>query len=228
MNCTEYESAWNERLDARDTGPAPSLKRHAAECPACWVLGARYHALSQAIQALEPLLMSPAGFVDRVLAAESARPAVVPMPRRVVWRLAPFAAAAAALIPVVFLIPRAWPPAPERPAATVAHVRTIEPDGLTQALAVATSATWDLARETSAPAARVGRQVLVSADLRESAPSLLLPAGVTPAADVWQAVGDRVNAGVGPLEGTARHAFSFLLGPSPDGKPAPRRDPAGA
>lgn len=226
MNCPEYERLWNERLDAGDVGSAPSLERHAAECPACRALGARYYALSQAIQALEPLPMSPDGFVDRVLAAESARPAVVPMPRRVLWRLAPFAAAAA-LIPVVFLIPRVWPPASERPAA-VAHVRMIEPDGLTEALAVATSATWDLARETSAPAARVGRQVLVSADLRESAPSLLLPAGVAPAADVWQAVGDRVNAGVGPFEGTARHAFSFLLGPSPDGQPAPRRDPAGA
>jgi hypothetical protein len=227
MNCPEYESVWNERLDARDAGSAPSLERHAAECPACRALGARYYALSQAIQALEPLPMSPDGFVDRVLAAESARSAVVPMPRRVLWRLAPFAAAAA-LIPVVFLIPRAWSPVPDRPAVTVAHVRTIEPDGLTEALAVATSATWDLARETSAPAARVGRQVLVSADLRESAPSLRLPAGVAPAADVWQAVSDRVNAGAGPLEGTARHAFSFLLGPSPDGKPAPRRDPAGA
>ena len=106
MNCPEYESVWNERLDARDAGSTPSLERHAAECPSCRALGARYHALSQAIQALEPLPMSPDGFVDRVLAAASTRPAVVPMPRRVVWRLAPFAAAAA-LIPVVFLIPRA-------------------------------------------------------------------------------------------------------------------------
>ena len=144
-------------------------------------------------------------------------------------------AAAAALLAASALGLRAWvswvkAPGPG-PAPAPAHVRAIDPGDLTEALADATSATWDLAREASAPAARVGRQVLDDAAAIPGTPSALaMPVAVAPAPEVWQTVGDRLSAGVRPLSGTARRAFSFLLGPPPDGdgRGAPPRPPHGA
>jgi hypothetical protein len=84
----------------------------------------------------------------------------------------------------------------------------------------------------SAPAARVGSQVLGDAGLPESPPALAdLSVPGVPAAEVWQKVGDRVNAGVVPLSGSARSAFSFLLGTRTGAKPdapATPRPPHGA
>ena len=74
MNCGDYERLWNERLDARGAATAATeqaLEGHAAACPACRALGARYQALAQAIGALSlapPPPLAP-DFADRVLAA---------------------------------------------------------------------------------------------------------------------------------------------------------------
>jgi hypothetical protein len=112
--------------------------------------------------------------------------------------------------------------------------------GLHLALAEATSATWDLARSASLPAARISLEVLDATTRAEGhasehqagldpAPpevSVAVPSlfskGTDPsgAAAVWQQVGDHLAAGVRPLPSTARQAFGFLLGPA--------RDPAGA
>ena len=67
---------------------------------------------------------------------------------------------------------------------------------------------------------RVGRQVLVSATLPGPPPALGLPESVSPVSNVWGSVGDRFNAGVGPLGGSARHAFGFLFRSTPEA-PAP-------
>jgi len=48
---------------------------------------------------------------------------------------------------------------------------------------------------------------------------------VSPVAEVVEGVGDRVNASVGPLEGSARHAFGFLLGGTTDDQPPPPTAP---
>jgi hypothetical protein len=45
---------------------------------------------------------------------------------------------------------------------------------------------------------------------------------VSSSRDVLQQVGERVSAGVKPISGSARHAFSFLLGPPPEPAPTPR------
>jgi hypothetical protein len=95
-----------------------------------------------------------------------------------------------------------------------------DPGPLTDALADATSATWDLAREASAPAARLGRDVLGAAALPGSPTAPETPDPSASAAVVLRQVGDRVNEGVRPLSGSARHAFSFLLGPALDEPPA--------
>ena len=92
----------------------------------------------------------------------------------------------------------------------------VDPKELTDALAHATSATRDLARATSELVARIGREVInlaVSAGPDRSVPPSLAE---NPAPDVLQDLGHRVDEGIKPLSGTARHAFGFLLGPALD------------
>jgi hypothetical protein len=91
------------------------------------------------------------------------------------------------------------------------------PRPLSAALADAAFATLDLARETSAPAARVGRQVIATSLPGE------LPAAknVLPASESFQSFGEEVNRGVKPFSGTAQRAFGFLIGPAWKEKPAP-------
>jgi hypothetical protein len=127
------------------------------------------------------------------------------------------------------------------------HSHTIPPKApetslaLNRALAEATSATWDLARSASEPAARISRDMLearppagespvqppadpsatVSVESREDVAGLSLPlpsldplgSDAAAASAIVQGVGDRLSAGVGPISDTARHAFGFLLGP---------------
>lgn len=222
MNCHDFESSWNARLDSRGATPGvsePTLEAHAASCPSCQAIQRRYQVLNQAIAALSLPPSPPAGFADRVLAAADAEVLRLPTPA---WRkLTPIAAAAAVFFAATLGL-WAWrADRGEGQPEPVARVRSIDRGDLSEALALATSATWDLAREASAPAARVGQQVLGSAEIPERPSAISLPVGVTigPAADALQSVGDRVNAGVGPLEGTARHAFGFLLGGPSPGKP---------
>jgi len=112
-------------------------------------------------------------------------------------------------------------------------VRLADSRVLNDALAEATSATWDLALSASEPAARISRQMLDAAiepdsrprDLgnrgREAEVSVTMPTLTSLAPDpsaagtMLQEVGDRLASGVGPLSSTARHAFGFLLGPAP-------------
>jgi len=234
MNCRDFERVWSERFDARRTLPdvekGEPLEAHAASCVTCHGLAARYRALRLATASLESP-SPPAGFADRVLAAYGAEPASVEPPAWQRWRLAGLisAAAAAAVFAAVGISLRVFPSAtvsaPPRVSVetSVVQPRPIDAQGLSDALAVATSATWDLARESSAPAARVGRQVIVSVRLPGEEPSVTLPVIIPEVADLWHRVGDRVSAGARPLEGTARHAFGFLLGePSNDPKATDR------
>ncbi|MGO9465311.1 MAG: hypothetical protein ACLQVF_14305 [Isosphaeraceae bacterium] len=112
-------------------------------------------------------------------------------------------------------------------------VRLADAHALNDALAEATKATWDLARSASEPAARISRQMLDAATGPEPGPgasairgrpaevSVTMPTLTSLAPDpaaaraMLQEVGDRLASGAKPLSRTARHAFGFLLGPTP-------------
>jgi hypothetical protein len=226
-DCRDFEKLWAERLDERERA-APDLvarlETHAASCARCQALGARFQALAQAIRALGPVPTVSEVFPDRVLAEmENARwwPRLLP--------IMPVAAAAVLVVALTIGVRVWWT---SRPAAVVpplqaARVQAIDARDLTSALVDATSATWQLAQEASAPAARLGRQVLEASTSEDPPLSLSLPSGVTadlvPGVESWQAVGERMNAGLRPLSGTARQAFGFLLGPSAaPANPVPR------
>jgi hypothetical protein len=228
MLCLDFERIWNEQLDAREGASAEierALEAHAAACPACRLTWSRYQTLRQVLRVLDPAPAPPAGFVGRFLEAQDReRPRARPF-LRLRFAVVPLAAAASLML-VAYLGWRSQAPAPvPRPVSPGPMVKSIDPQSLTDALAHAGSATWDLALETSAPAARVGREVLGSASFSKPAATLPLSVSVTPPSQVLQSVGDRVNAGVRPLSGTARHAFGFLLGPPP-GDPKVASPPA--
>lgn len=228
MKCRDFERMCDERIDARTAGrPAEerALAVHAAACPACRAVAERYEVLRQAIEALGPPPTPPADFAARCLAAWD-RMAPAPAPRTLRFRPAVRWAAAAALLllagagvrsrflwkdPTAVPIVRQAPPAPARPLAS--------------ALADATAATLDLAWETSAPAARVGREVLgdVAVPVASAALPLPLPlpVSVESAMEAW-------SAGVRPFSGSARQAFGFLLGPALGVKDAPPAAETGA
>jgi hypothetical protein len=225
MTCREFERLWQETLD----GPAGfdgardrCLAAHAARCVGCLEAGRRYETLRQALLAWSPAA-PPAGFADRVLAAGAGRTLrrVNRLPRVESW--VGYAAAAVLVIAAgLALGARHAPPAP--PARSHAPVST-RPRPLTDALAEATSATLDLARAASAPAARTGQRVLLTAtpaDLPTASAADLVPEP-DPASGAFQEVGHRVNAGVRPLSGSARSAFGFLLRPA---RPGDRNPPA--
>ena len=225
MTCHDLVRLWDEVLDARDAGRPdldPLIAAHADACPACRATSARYQALRVAIAASGPAPRPSAGLADRFLAATLASPE--PMTLAVRWRRPALAAAvAASLLGSFWLGGRT-----ERPVPTPRrHAVRID---LASALADARSATIDLARGVSAPAARIGRDVFdlegegdVEPDGPESNP---IAAGPSPStADLLRSMGERINAGTRPLSGSARHGFAFLLPAPPE---ADRPPPPGS
>ena len=238
MNCRDFEPTWNDWLDDRCAGNperAKSLEIHAATCSRCLPVHARYLLLSQALRVVGPLPAVSENFADRVLTARDL-PEVVRFGRvyprlRRFSALALAAAAAAVLLVAASFGFRAWltGPGQDLPDRAIALKKSAGPAPFTEALAVATSTTLELAREASAPAARDGYE-LASAELTESTPSTTLGISVdmAPATEALQRVGNRLNAGVRPLEGSARRAFGFLLSPRLDNPKPPPRSPQGA
>ena len=162
MKCHDFERLWNERLDARGTPnnatEAAALEAHAATCPECRAPRMRYLLLEPGARRVRPV-GPPAGFADRCLQALDR---AVELPRPRARRAHPCSEPAAVAVGRRSVLAggrTAGALGGQRPAATpvVAHP---EPELLTDALADATSATWDLALEASAPAARIGRDVL--------------------------------------------------------------------
>ena len=216
MNCRVFDRTWNDRLDARREPPEAerlALEAHAATCPACRVLSVRYLTLRQALAAWGPPPAVPAGFADRFLERldeVEARPAS-PAPALRAWSIS--IAMAASLLLAVFLANRSDRGGRAEPGpAPAPSVASADPRPLTDALAEATSAGWDLARHASAPAARIGRHVFDSAAVGIPSTTFSSPVRVRPVSGVLQRVEERVNAGVRPLSGSARRAFGFLLG----------------
>jgi hypothetical protein len=225
MNCLEFEARWNDVLDARSEG-LPDLERdleaHATTCERCQSISIRYQLLRQAVAVWGP---PP---VPSIAAVEALRRLSFPSRTSRASRHRSRGLVALAMAAAIFGM--AWVSSPwwagrspkltekSPKIAQVAPTRPIE-----FALEQATSATIDLALKASAPAARIGRDVL-NFDQSEtpSVPSSPEPdvgsaVAVGSAGDMLQTVGDRVK----PITGSARHAFSFLLGPAPELEKAP-------
>jgi hypothetical protein len=197
MRCRDFERTWNELIDAQAGGggrPAASqaqrgsgvaerersLLEHAAGCPSCGQVSARYLALRRAMQAWAPPPAPSAGLGDRILAemqtpTPSAWSIHGAVRRKSLGRLtmATIAATAAALAIALPLLNRAMDRTPRNGPLTVRHITDVDPGhdaetiaearALNMALSDATAATWDLARSASEPAARISRQVLDAA-----------------------------------------------------------------
>lgn len=278
MTCRDYERAWNELIDHDRAGSVRvdpvsadterALLDHAADCPTCGRVGARYQVLRRALHAGCRPQAPPGGLADRILAEIDRHSpsawAVYGQTRREPFPRALVAIAAiliAIVLPVLYLNRSLRRAQLDRPT-TVLHptpgprghnegpdsdTAAVDARNLNTALAEATAATWDLARSASEPAARISRQVLNAATQadRESSvpapdarsepgaagvsvvPSLAALAPDTAAAEAMlQQVGDHLATGVRPLSDTARHAFSFLLGPASAKPEVPANQPA--
>jgi hypothetical protein len=219
MNCRQFERICNELMDAglpvmpqsaargdspsaRTSGLTAAYRRdlerrlvgHAATCPACRQLAARYETLRRALCDWGPPPAAPAGLAERILAAarraahdSPERRAAIHAPSRVRRVGLPMTAAAAAVLAAGILgllftrLTGDHPAGNEsRPRASLSTrgaaseaAHTIEGDAvaLHDAVAGATQATWDLARSASEPAARISRHVLDAAAGPEPAPS---------------------------------------------------------
>jgi hypothetical protein len=220
MTCRDFEDAWHDRLDGHAqaaTALADALEAHAARCPSCRERGRRFETLHQAILALGPAPAAPEGAAARILArAQDEAARARPYSFETMYIRLAMAAAVLLALGIGLVWSRsasrnvAWHPLP------APGVRPALP--LSSALAVATSATADLAREASAPAARVGLRAL-DATAIPAAPAV----GEVPVAPTSRVL-ETVEAGVRPLSGSARHAFAFLIRPAPG--PHPRPAPA--
>jgi hypothetical protein len=209
MTCREFRRACNELMDAgltilgeRPEGGDPTdewgaaatdvgrrMRVHAAACPACREVAARYVALRRALRAWGPPPAAPSDLADRIMS--EIQPQSQPIFRRAategnrrLWRvglpLATIAASVAAAVTIGLSTPKKPIDQPRanhpRPTTSLlpsggrplrAELVSTEAAALNQALAGATEATLDLARSASEPAARLSRQVLDAATAPE-------------------------------------------------------------
>lgn len=236
MNCREFEQYWNDWVDQFHRFPHnldSSLAQHAAICPDCRARAEAYLKLSQAFAGWNeaPRPRVPQSLTDRITVSCLQPPASPASPHLTLTPAPPSRtrwwwgwAAAAALLATTWLgyrlssFPQARPVIeppvfssvkPAKPEAPLVE----SPPRITLALAEATSASLELAKATSAPAARVGRRVLTSTSTSAVRTELVPRVSLGSASRALQTVGDELDAGVEPLSGTARQAFGFLLGP---------------
>lgn len=227
MNCDEFREHWNQRLDlqragleAIDAEERALASAHTSGCPACRNLDIGFLELERAISTLPPVPAHQPALTARTLDRldrERANAVRWPLAGRSRVRLAGCAAAAVVLAGFVAV---RWGPRDRFENGSV-PVTARRPDGpkrpLEDVLADAASATMALARETSAPAARLGRDVIDSAS-RVTLPNLDSADSSTTAGEVATAtVLEKIGQGVRPLGEPARNAFSFLIPRVPTG-----------
>ncbi len=209
MTCHDFLEGWNARID--DPGSfaierADALDAHSKSCEPCRRLSSGF----RLVALVTPPPSVPEGLSERILTAWSASERLDRrnwFPGR--WAGVAGFAAAAALLLAIFT---PWAPRVGRDA-DVSVMQTPKARHLGSALARATSATLDLAREASAPAARLGQNLYVASLPTEIA----WPVGIEPSSatsELFQSMSRRVNSSVRPLSGSARRAFSFLSAPS--------------
>jgi hypothetical protein len=235
MNCREFEQSWNELLDAQSPGVSElerSLEAHASVCGECRAVSSRYQMLRQAVSAWTPPPAPSAESLERLYALTvPSTTLTIPVRRSPLRHWVPLGMAAA-LFGLAWLgwsarfsgpLPEDSAPASNPVPPIVTH-RDPRKWPLGAALAKATKATIDLALEASAPATRISREIF-DLDKTNDSESIEKPVETvdaeSSASDLLQSVGERVNESVKPFSGSARHAFSFLLGPPPGADPAP-------
>jgi hypothetical protein len=239
--CREFEARLQESLDLRSSLPVvlhPSAERHRAECASCRDKYQQYLLLDRALRSRnEPArAFDSVDLTDRVL-ARAAADEVQSLNRRAIFRTAigVSAAAAAALIAVVSTIQLQSRPHTLKnlqDGTAIVHNNTQKPESIALtpiplapigdgSIAEATSATFDLARLASAPAARIGGELLRinSDDGNSRKGSFERVSFARSASKVWRKLGDGVQAGVEPLSNPARRAFGFLLDPNTSPNP---------
>jgi hypothetical protein len=228
MNCRDFDQYWATRLDARTVVAASDdAMRHADACQRCGRLARGYERLDRAVASLSAVHPVDPHLSARILTAyqdqisaplekwDSYEPAV-PFRSRRLMRVRWIAAAAAVLMGVFAIgrfagINRSAPELASNPAPPV-----IAPRPIGEVFSDATAATASLARETSEPAARLGRDVLASAAAAVPVTSTEIPSkpssdrSASPIFD-FRRIGDGVQSGLSPISRPARHAFGFLV-----------------
>jgi hypothetical protein len=219
MKCYDFEEIINERLDERLSVLnewSSDLEAHAAICPACRAMAGRYQVLQQSLDACHAPPVPSSAMASRILIAErDSRGSRFTRIRNIAGAVA----LAASLLISAIVVWRTGRVKTDQPAESAA-ISANDSRLLGEALSRVGSATWELARETSEPAARVGREFFHSATLSETSSTISLVVPKPPVSEVLRRVGDRVQAEVEPLSGTARQAFGFFLGPPTDKPPA--------
>jgi hypothetical protein len=205
MTCSDFSRLWNDYLDdpsSEREESLSSLESHTIACESCRRLRSGYQLI--AAHRWTPPQVSHELTV-RIL-DEWKRPAARVLPLRA-W-LVPLAAAASIAVAVVLTQPRTLVPDPGGLPPRGERIASPAPRALALALADATSATIDLVREASEPAARVGQQMFLPSGAPESArPSV---SGLIPGSSSLGAVGARVDVNVRSLSTSAKRAFGFL------------------
>lgn len=186
MNCHDCDRIWNLLLDAEQSSPeqdatepgdvSPELAAeaqrtmvHATGCTRCRNALAGYETLRQAVRTWSstgrPPLAPPQALLDRVIAEQQA---ALLYRARWRWRVPAIAASAslAALLAYWLSGPSGLPrnavsgPGPHGRSAVRIAASGHSSQGLRAAVLEATAATLDLARVTSEPAARLGRDMI--------------------------------------------------------------------
>lgn len=239
MLCREVDRVWGLRLDAvragraskEALGPLPDeLEAHLSRCPGCRGRVGGYQTLVRAIAGLGPSPMPSGALASRILAEVGGDPAppVVPMGRGMTAVRWVAAAAAAALLIAGVRAMRPGPGAAPEPPGTPEVVAEAPPRPFTEAVADAAEATVAIARRTSEPAARLGRDVFArtpieaEADVEAIEPTAVIDGGA--AERVVTLIGSGLEAGVRPLSKPTRSAFSFLLPTLPPADDPPAAD----
>jgi len=220
MNCPDFARLRDEKFDARAAmSPGLDFDAHAATCPSCRSTAVGYHLLGQALANWPPPPPASAESLARLrlLRVPEARPSWPSRHRKALTGLA----SAASILALAWIGHSAWKGPVRHDGRNLAFApspapRPIPSRPLDAALADATRATVELALAASGPAARIGREALDFQDFCPSPAGSEEPPKAEPLAGptrLLEAVGERVNAGVRPISGSARHAFSFLLPP---------------
>ncbi len=227
MNCSDFDGLWNESLDARSPGLPAEAEAHAAGCASCRRLDARYQALRRNLGSWPAVPPATAESLRRLHALRVPLRSR-PRPSLRKWSARGLALAASACAVAWLGLPGSSPaPGPPRvdrpPVVAKAPLAPARPLGV--ALAEARQVSIELAREATEQAARLRRGAFdLNGRRAPVAPTPDLDEDVAPPRPLLQAVGDRLNERVGPLPGSARHAFSFLLGPTPAPPTPPSQD----
>ncbi len=234
MTCLEFEEMLNRLVDGgiwpSDGGAElpEEFSGHRASCERCERTARAFDLLARAIAATPPSRPSAE------LAARIERAAARRVKR--VW-LGRLVVAASFLLAVG--LSGYWrgrgPILERRDQAPVVPAPARSGDSLGEAIAEAALATWDLARETSDPAARLGSPLFARPVILEPGPSSVIPSvsgtlsvgGFPPSLSllspdaagttgVLEQVGDRLIDGVRPLSNSARNVLERWLGPPRD------------